>query len=883
MNLLRKLRLFGGKGRLPDGSRERLMEAFRVKYSNFKTLLESNTELLKIISDIELKLRGQSVFGASYIEAQTMRSIFHSARMVLCLENMSGRPYPALQKNLDEIHRQIKIEKGESPAALKAAPHFTEAYPQITRESTEWVGAKNANIGEIRNHLQMRTPDGFAITTAAFRRFIQANDLNPTILRLKSKADIIEAETILQVSQEIQQTMMAAQVPQELAEAMEQARRQLVDSLGGANRPVNISMRSSAIGEDSALSFAGQYLTVLNVPPDRMLDAYKKIVTSLFSAHAIAYRLHMAIPFQSAAMAVACQEMIASRASGVMFTRNPINPLENRILINAVWGLGPYAVDGIVPPDTYIFSKENPPRLLESRISEKKACLVATADGELKDEAVPAEESSRACLTPEQAEQLAVHGLRLEAHFGIPQDVEWALDEQNQLVILQSRPLRVDALETGDRKLQTAPLTGYPVILEGGDIACAGIGFGRACHVRSETDLANFPDGGVLVSAHASAQLVMIMPKTSAILADAGNITGHMASLAREYMIPTILNLQNATASIAPGTEVTVDAYNGRVYHGRVPELIESGFQLSSILRNSPSYQALRRRADLIVPLNLTDPKSPRFAPEHCRTIHDIMRFIHEKSYEEIFQLGDLVTDRGKLSVRLKAHIPIDLYIIDLGGGLSVDATQVSKVTVQEILSAPLEALLGGMLCEDMQCRGPRPIHLGGLASVMTNQWLSPPNMGAERFGDRSYAIISDRYLNFSSRVGYHYSILDCYCGQTSAKNYINFQFKGGAADPLRRNRRARVIEKVLSESGFVVDTVADRVTGRIGKQEAPIIKQQLDLLGRLLIYTRQMDMLMHSELLVDKLAECFLKGNYTLNPELDEPVVGCTPGSGRQ
>jgi pyruvate,water dikinase len=172
------------------------------------------------------------------------------------------------------------------------------------------------------------------------------------------------------------------------------------------------------------------------------------------------------------------------------------------------------------------------------------------------------------------------------------------------------------------------------VLVEGGEIACAGIGFGPACHVRTESDLANFPDGGVLLSAHASAHLVMAMPKARAILADAGSITGHIASLAREYMIPTLLNLSGATAEIPAGAEVTVDAFNGRVYAGKVAELLESGFQATGIMRNTPFYQALRRRADLIVPLNLTDPRSPKFTQEHCRTIHDVMRFIHEKSYE---------------------------------------------------------------------------------------------------------------------------------------------------------------------------------------------------------------------------------------------------------
>jgi len=122
--------------------------------------------------------------------------------------------------------------------------------------------------------------------------------------------------------------------------------------------------------------------------------------------------------------------------------------------------------------------------------------------------------------------------------------------------------------------------------------------------------------------------------------------------------------------------------------------------------------------------------------------------------------------------------------------------------------------------------------------------------------------------LNFSSRVGYHYSILDCYCGKTLAKNYINFEFKGGAADRVRRNRRARVIECVLSGMGFFVRIDADRVTARYAKAEAPEIEKTLDQIGRLLIYTRQMDMLMHSDPLVQEMADCFLNGNYSLAPE---------------
>jgi len=149
----------------------------------------------------------------------------------------------------------------------------------------------------------------------------------------------------------------------------------------------------------------------------------------------------------------------------------------------------------------------------------------------------------------------------------------------------------------------------------------------------------------------------------------------------------------------------------------------------------------------------------------------------------------------------------------------------------------------------------------------MSEQILSPPNIAAERFGDKSYAIISDKYLNFSSRVGYHYSVLDCYCGKTSTKNYINFQFKGGAADDVRKNRRARLIEKVLVEMAFLVEVQGDRVTARFAKREPEVMEEKLDYLGRLLLFTRQMDMLMRSEESITYLADCFLKGEYNFEP----------------
>ena len=150
--------------------REKLMAVFQGKYENFRTLLASNTELLEIISDIEKKLEGQTPFGAPYLEALSTRTIFHTARMVRCLEHMSGKSYPILEKKITEIFNHIKADTACREVKSSIGEPMVLPYDTIRSASVRLVGAKNATVGEIRNAVDIPAPNGFAITTAAFRR-----------------------------------------------------------------------------------------------------------------------------------------------------------------------------------------------------------------------------------------------------------------------------------------------------------------------------------------------------------------------------------------------------------------------------------------------------------------------------------------------------------------------------------------------------------------------------------------------------------------------------------------------------------------------------------------------------------------------------------------
>ncbi len=846
-----------------------VQDTFRKKYNCFQELLESNSELLRIISDFELKLTGQEVFGLAYVRSQTTRLVFHCMRMIRAFEGLSGKPCPVLGNRLVEIQEGIK-------AALETRPEsevtdFILDYGCITRDMVDAVGGKSANLGEIHSRVGLPIPDGFAITTAAFRAFFDAAGLWDEVRSRKFSISPEDPASLQAGSEEIQALILSAALPAELETAILTAHSDLCDRLGLAIRDARVAMRSSAIGEDGELSFAGQYLTMLNVSAERLITTYKYVVASLYTPRAMSYRLLKGIPDEGIAMSVACLQMVDSRAAGVMFTRHPFERGADRIIINAVWGLGASVVDGKVEPDAYVLDKA-PLTLVERKVAHKPFLLAGTGRAGLAETPVPEEEQDAPCLDEVQILALARLGLELEAHYGSPQDVEWSLDMTGRLVVLQSRPLAVSPAGGQQGCGATPAVEGQTVLVQGGETACPGAGSGPVHLVRRDEDLDSFPPGGVLVAAQASPKFMVVMPRAQAILTDYGSVTGHMAALSREFKVPTILGLKTVTRDLAQGQEVTVDAHGGRVYAGRVDSLLAERPALTPLMAGTPVHAILKQMAALVVPLNLLDPKSPVFAPQSCLTVHDIMRYLHEMSYAEMFRISDLVSGQQGVAMRLDAPTGLDLYIIDLGGGVLGEGVSSRGVPPEAVVSAPFKALLDGLVLAHCQIAAPRPVHLKGFMSVLGEQMLATNQVGTDRFGEKSYAIISDKYVNFSSRVGYHYGVLDCYCGRTASKNYITFSFKGGAADDVKRGRRARAIALMLEAQGFMVETLADRVVGRFTKCEAEIIAEKLQVMGRLLQFTRQTDMLMTSEESVQAMADSFQAGHDHFDPARDMP-----------
>lgn len=845
-------RILGKKPAIP---RDVVMKKFRRRYVSFKELLQSNADLGKILASLDEAMRdGGEIISIGWIRTQATQAVFHAMRMASCLNEISGGRYTALDTQLEAINARITAELETRPST--GCRDLTLPLSRVCLHDAECVGNKSANLGELATVMQLPVPRGFAVTTAAYHAFMRSHELLESVRKILRGADPAQPESVLRTSRAVKEYMCSTPLPSEVETALLHA----WDTCFGENAAtVQAALRSSAPAEDGSHSFAGQYLTVLGVRRDTLCTAFRQVAASLFSPRAITYRLLHGYVFESLAMAMCCLEMVDAQVAGVAFSRHPVDLHVDDVLINALWGLGELVVDGAATPDSWQVSRDTLEVITHS-VAHKPVMLHLHPEKPEKalSVAVPEGKQDIPCLTAQQVQELTRMVLALENHYHQPQDVEWALDQTGRFVFLQTRPIRL----ADGRHAQIRPgRHDAPLLLEGGDIAVAGVGCGPVVPVNPDDGLENFPQGGVLLAKHSSPNIMVALKRAQAILAETGSMTGHMASVCREFGIPTLLNLPGAWEILQAGQIVTVDALSGRIYAGEVPELLELRDTAGVQLRNTPVHALLDRVASHILPLHLIDPRAATFTPQHCMSLHDIMRFVHEQSYSEMFRLSDSASDAGAVASHLRCRVPLDLYIIDLGDGLK--NPEASVVTPEDILSVPFQLLLRGMLCPEVQAKGPRPINVSGFLSVMGQSMIGGNQRAGERFGDRSYAIISDRYLNFSSRVGYHYAVLDAWCGDTMNKNYITFKFSGGAADSLRRERRVRCIGRILQTLGFRVEITADRLEARFQKYPREKIEANLDQLGRLLIMTRQMDMLMNSEAAVQEYADRFLTGQY--------------------
>jgi pyruvate,water dikinase len=390
-------------------------------------------------------------------------------------------------------------------------------------------------------------------------------------------------------------------------------------------------------------------------------------------------------------------------------------------------------------------------------------------------------------------------------------------------------------------------LASAPVLIKGrGEVAQRGIAAGRVHQVQEADDPDDFPLGAIAVTRYASPRLAPIMRKAAAIVSDMGSSTGHMATIAREFGVPMIVNTTDATTVLPEGTEVTVDAEEAVVYGAIIEELLTYGAEAEDVYRDLKEYRVLRQLIRKISPLSLVDPNSADFTPKNCKTYHDIVRFSHEKAVKLLIDLNvSSRRFRGVKSKELKLDIPLGLRIIDMGGGLESGQEAKRIDSIDQVRCHPLNALLRGLSAPGTWSTQPMNLGFGDLISSLTR--YSMADRGAQYQG-QNLAVVTEDYVNLSLRLGYHFNVIDAYVSDSPDDNYIYFRFVGGVTENERRHLRAILLSKILYKLKFAVRVNGDLVVARLKKQGQQELIAVLNEIGRLIGFTRQLDTQMVSE-----------------------------------
>jgi len=787
----------------------------RRKYEAFKSLLRHDAIALELIADLEELFYGEVLADrqrANWLAARLSKSVKTMAGQLVEMNPSKFMDLPEYFRKIDfYVRMALELEQPEVGPPYILSLEDAAAMPRL-------AGGKASNLGRVLGLGGVPVPPGFVITANAFNYLVDYNELGAEIETRLRQMVVSDRDRLAALTAEMQELILAAEVPEEIARGIRFAVSEIIE-----DEDALIAVRSSALAEDGEISFAGQYASELNVQPNDVLEAYKRVLAGKYCPRAVSYRISNGLTDADTAMAILVIPMVDADNAGVVYSMDPDCHGRDAIGVYGVRGLGDGLVDGSVSPAKATLTREAEPRLAEGCTPDQ---------GGLPSEAALCE--------------LGRLAMKLERELGGPQDIEWAEDVTGRLFILQTRPLQLERDKAAEVH---APVAGLP-LAEGFERASAGVGCGEIYYAPTGAEIARIPDGAVVVTPTLKPSLLAFIGNMSGVISRTGSRASHFASVARESGVPVLVG--ELDPPLAPGRLVTVDGSTGTIHDGCVESILtrsrEGGRISGRVLRQ---YEKV---VPLTVKLNLTDPQAENFTPEGCRSMHDVVRFCHEKSVGEMFSLVDKKGRGMGAARRLKTQLPLVMYLLDLGEGLFPTAAEGKLVDAADIKSRPMWALWYGL--SDSRVKWPNTL------THMDWEEFDKVSAGIFSFDSKllaSYGLISEDYLHLMIRFGYHFSVVDSICGPDEGANYINFRFKGGGAGFDQRLLRLLFIRRVLERYGFETTTRGDMLdakAGRIGENET---RRLLARLGYLMAVTRLMDMRMDDEEQVEAEVERFM------------------------
>ncbi|MWV65561.1 phosphoenolpyruvate synthase [Halorubrum sp. JWXQ-INN 858] len=444
---------------------------------------------------------------------------------------------------------------------------------EVDADDIDTVGGKAASLGELIG-AGLPVPPGFVVTAGTYRAFIEEAGIDDELFEVVD-VDPEDSAALRAGAEAASELIMGTDFPESVREEVLESYR----SMGEDGTEAFVAVRSSATAEDLPdASFAGQQDTYLNVREADLLRRVKECWASLFTQRAIYYRQRKGFPHDEVDIAVVVQRMVDADTSGVMFTSHPSTG-EPRLIIEAAWGLGEAVVSGTVSPDNYVYDRSRG-AVDDVTVADKKVMMIKDPEtGETVEVDVDDDRRTERVLSDEQIEALVALGERVEEHYGVPQDVEWAMYE-GDIYMLQSRPITTiqessggvaagaaGAAGNGDANAaDTADATAD--VLVHGLGASPGIVSGAVRIVTKLDHLDQVQEGDILVTEMTMPDMVPAMKRAAGIVTDEGGMTSHAAIVSRELGVPAVVGTGTGTRDLQNGQPITIDGDKGTIRAG---------------------------------------------------------------------------------------------------------------------------------------------------------------------------------------------------------------------------------------------------------------------------------------------------------------------------
>ncbi len=767
----------------------------RLKCARFHHVQENYKKFNNLINDAIEKLGGEYVIDKQYLSSLLENAFSLAGEIVHDMNMMSGYQYSDLFFKLDRMKSNLRRILAWQPQ-IKSGDLVISLSDIDELDHYHQVGGIFTRLAEIKQRLGLLVPEGFVISFSAFSMFVDYNGLEP----LMNLADARPTK----VMEELRGKMRVATLPPDLAGDIETAVRRLCEIYEPPHRFI---LRGAALGEEYNKHSAGNLCAVEAVGPGDVLNAYKAVLAAMYGGQAVENRIKLGLD-PKCDVAVAVSRMINAEIEGSIYTVSPDTPHNGNIRIETL-------SNGA--PDAAYEASRRPPYNVET---------------------YPEEETSKTRLARRDISGLAEKAMRIERYFKGPQEIVWVQDKKKDTYIIQSKPLILDvehSIPPGE--LAEAVARHESLYDQAGKVACPGIACGSVHLISGRQDLENLPENGVIVieKFEPVMDLMLVLSRAAAILADTGAPTGHAASLAREFHVPTIVGLGDASRRLKPGDTVTVDADDNVVYMGEVSELLHYQLQEYLNLENEKEYNLLRFMLHRISSGGVVGAGSSRTKLRDRETLDNIIRFCMDVTSREMTHaIESIRAGLLKSAPHIESGPGLKLHLIDLGDGIEPAGASGNKIIEMDAVRSPLfRALWEGLSGAEAANRNPAAF---GLAAI-----------SAER-------------LHLNLATGARTYILDAYqCGDDEY-NYIYVHISDRLYAEDRSERRILWLKGILEKFDFRTFRSDDGITVWRYVMPATETARLLTIIGRMLGYAENQDMQVHAGMPVEKEIEVFLK-----------------------